>query len=228
MVLFNTSAPLVRRRQADMFDVVDQAPSVKPARAFILVTVAIVIVLVAIAGYVLLNRVPPTAGGEISAVWLYQPLPPQTADGSPAPRGNGLLLLAPIKIRNLSTKPLSVMDLSAVIRIGDTDYKSYAASSPDFDKVFTYYPDLDAYRKPILLVHSEIPPGGETEGLAIFNFALAEDQWSKASTFFVDVTFDDTPYVLHLAWPTFPAHQHIAAVQAPVVPQAPPEKPPAP
>jgi hypothetical protein len=204
-----------------MFNVAEDVPSAKPARAFAIIGVAIVIVLVGIAVYVVLNRVPPTAQGEISAIWLYQPLPPQTADGSPAPPGNGLLLLAPIKVRNQSTKPLAVMDMTAVIRIGDTDYKSYAASPSDFDKVFLYYPDLDGYRKPILIRHSDIPPGGESQGLAIFNFALTEDQWSKASAFFVDVTFDTTPYVLHLTWPTFPAHVHIAAVQPPVIPAAP-------
>jgi hypothetical protein len=211
-----------------MFNVAEETPSLKPARAIGIVIAAVIIVFITIAAYVVMNRVAPTAEGDISAVSLYQPLPAQMPDSTLPPPNNGLLALVPVKIRNVSTKPLSVQELTAIVRLGDTDYKSSAASPPDFDKVFLYYPDLGSYRKPLFLVHSEIPPGGETEGLAIFNFALAEDQWSKASTFFIDVTFDTTPYVLHLTWPTFPAHQPIAAVQPPVIPQAPPEKPPAP
>jgi hypothetical protein len=211
-----------------MFHTVEEIPSTKPGRAFAVVGVAIVIVLVAIAGYVALNRVQPTAEGDVSAIWLYQPLPAQMPNSSLPPPSNGLLMLVPVRIRNLSNKPLAVQDISAVIRLGDTDYKSYAASEPDFDKVFQYYPDLEAYRKPAFLRHSPIPPGGESQGLVVFNFALAEDQWSNASSFFIDATFDTTPYILHLTWPTFPAHEHIAAVQPPVIPQAPPEKPPSP
>jgi hypothetical protein len=209
-----------------MFNVAEEMPSPRPGRAFAYVGIAIAIVLITIVAYVLLNRVAPTAAGDISNLWLYQPLSAQMRDGSTAP-SNGLLMLVPVKVRNISSKPLSVMDLTAVVRVGDTDYKSDAASETDFDKVFQYYPDLETYRKPILLRHSEIQPGGERQGLVVFNFALPEDQWSKASAFFVDVTFDTTPYVLHLTWPTFPAHEHIAAVQPPVIPQAPPEKPPA-
>jgi len=210
-----------------MFDVAEQTPSIKPARVLGLVSIAVVAVFVVIAIYVLMNRVGPTAQGEIPGVWLYQPLPAQMPNNTLPPPNNGLIALVPVKVRNLSTKPLAVMDMTAVVRLGDTDYKSYAASPGDFDKVFQYYPDLQAYRKPVFPRHSDIPPGGETEGLAVFNFAIPEDQWSHASTFLVDVTFDTTPYILHLTLPTFPAHQNISAVQPPVIPQAPPEKPPA-
>jgi hypothetical protein len=201
-----------------MFNVVEETPAIRAVYALKVVAIATVLVLLAIAGYVYFNRVPLTAKGEITAVGIYQPLPPLSTDASPVsavPRGNGLLLLAPIKIRNLSEKPLAVMDLAGVIRIGDTDYKSYAASSLDFDKVFQYYPDLATYRQPELPRHAVIPPGAESEGLAVFNYALTEDQWKEASSFYVDVTFDTTPYILHLTWPTFPAHGHIAAVLPP-------------
>jgi hypothetical protein len=211
-----------------MFNVAEQTPSIKPGRAIGIVAAAVVVVLIAIAAYVLMNRVAPTADGDISAVWLYQPLPAQMPNSTLPPPSNGLIALVPVRVRNLSTKPQAVMEMTAILRLGDTDYKSYAAPSSDFDKVFQYYPDLDPYRKPVFLVHSPIPPGGELQGMAVFNFALTEDQWSQASTFLVDVTFDTTPYVLHLSWPSFPAHQHIAALQPPVIPQAPPEKPPAP
>jgi len=208
-----------------MFNTVEDMPTTRPARALSFVGIAILIVFVVIAAYVMLNRVAPTAEGDIAHLWLYQPLPAQMADGTTAP-GNGLLMLVPVKVRNISSKPLAVMELSAVVRIGDTDYRSDAATESDFDKLFQYYPDLDAYRRPILLRHSDIPPGGEREGLAVFNFALTEDQWSHASAFYIDVTFDSTPYILHLTWPTFPAHDRIPAAQAPVIPQAPPEKAP--
>jgi hypothetical protein len=208
-----------------MFNTVEETPTTKSGRAFVAVGVAIAIVLIAIAAYVMFNRVAPTAEGDISHIWLYQPLPAQMADGSTAP-GNGLIMLVPVRVRNLSSKPLAIMDLAAVVRVGDTDYKGYAATESDFDKAFRYYPDLGAYRKPILLRHSNIPPGGESQGLIIFNFALTENQWDHASAFFLDTTFDTTPYVLRLTSPTFPAHETIPAVQAPVIPQAPPEKPP--
>jgi len=204
-----------------MFNVVDEVPSMRVGRALALAGIAALAVLVVVAGYVYINRVPPTAEGELTAVWLYQPLPPPVTGDVPisaVPRGNSLLLLVPVRIRNLSEKPLSVMDLEGVVRVGDTDYKSYAASTLDLDKVFQYYPDLDAYRQPALIPHSEIPPGGETRGMVVFNYALNEDQWSKANSFQVDVTFDTIPYILHLTWLTFPAHGQIAAT----VPAPPP------
>ncbi|MBV8436033.1 MAG: hypothetical protein JOY95_00795 [Silvibacterium sp.] len=211
-----------------MFKVAEQTPSIKPGRAIGIVVVAVIIVLVAVAAYVVMNRVAPTAEGQISAVSLYQPLPAQMPNSTLPPPNNGLIALVPVKVRNVSTKPLSVQELTAVVRLGDTDYKSYSASPSDFDKVFQYYPDLEADHKPPFLRHSQIPPGSELQGLAIFNFALSEDQWKQASAFWVEATFDTTPYVLRLIWPTFPAHQHIEAVLPPVIPQAPPEKPPAP
>jgi hypothetical protein len=211
-----------------MFNVAEQTPSIRPGRAIGIVVGAVIIVLAAIAVYVVMNRVAPTAEGDISGIWLYQPLPAQMPNSTLPPPSNGLIALVTVKVRNVSTKPLSVQELTATVRLGDTDYKSYAASSSDFDKVFRYYPDLDSYHKPIFMVHSEISPGGELQGLAIFNFALTEDQWREASAFWVDVTFDTTPYVLHLTWPSFPSHERIAAVRPPVIPQAPPEKPPAP
>ena len=211
-----------------MFSTVEDIPSTKSGRALLIIALAIVIVLVTIWAYVYFNPVAPTAAGDISAVWLYQPLPAQIPNSTLPPPDNGLIMLVPVIVRNLSDKPLAVQDLNAVVRLGDTDYKSYAASPIDFDKVFQYYPDLEAYRKPIFLRHSPIPPGGELQGLVVFNFNLAEDQWSKASAFFIDVTFDATPYILHLTWPTFPAHGHIPAVKPPIIPQAPPEKAPAP
>lgn len=204
-----------------MFNVAEDIPSARVGRTLALVVIAALIVLVVVAGYVYVNRVPPTAEGELTAVWLYQPLPPAATGDVPVsvvPRGNSLLLLVPVRIRNLSEKPLSVMDLTGVVRVGDTDYKSYAASTLDFDKVFQYYPDLDAYRQPALIPHSEIPPGGESRGMVVFNYALDEEQWSKANSFEVDVTFDTIPYILHLTWPTFPAHGQIAAT----VPAPPP------
>jgi len=204
-----------------MFNVAEDIPSVRVGRSLALVGIAVLIVFVLIAGYVYINRVPPPTEGELTAVWLYQPLPPPVTGDVPVsavPRGNSLLLLVPVRIRNLSEKPLSVMDLNGVVRIGDTDYKSYAASTMDFDKVFQYYPDLDAYRQSALIPHSEIPPGGEARGMVVFNYALNEDQWSKANSFQVDVTFDTIPYILHLTWPTFPAHGEIAAT----VPAPPP------
>jgi hypothetical protein len=204
-----------------MFNVAEDIPSARVGRTLALVVIAAFVVLVLVAGYVYINRVPPTAEGELTAVWLYQPLPPAATDEVPVsvvPRGNSLLLLIPVRIRNLSEKPLSVMDLEGVVRVGDTDYKSYAASVVDFDKVFQYYPDLDSYRQAALLPHSEIPPGGESRGLVVFNYALDAEQWSKANSFQVDVTFDTIPYIIHLTWPTFPAHGQIAAT----VPAPPP------
>src|SRR5271166_5462096 len=123
-----------------MFNVSEEIPPIRVGRAFALAGIATVVVLLVIAGYVYVNRVPPTAEGEMTAVLLYRPQPQPMDAALPAvvPAGNSLLVLVPIRVRNLSEKPLSVMDLSGVVKIGDTDYKSYAASSLDFDKVFHY------------------------------------------------------------------------------------------
>jgi hypothetical protein len=212
-----------------MFNIDEELPAPRAGHALKLAGIASLFVLLVVAGYVYLNRVEPPAAGELLAVRCYIPQAPlavAAADGGPpaeVPSGNRLLVLVPVKVQNTSKKPMSVQDFSGIVRLGDTDYQSYAASFSDFDKVFQFYPDLAGqYRAPFSR-HDMIQPGGSQEGLLIFNYALTEEQWNHAASFEVNVSFDQRPEILHLKWATFPAHELIPShAPAPPVPEAKP------
>ncbi len=212
-----------------MFNIDEELPSPRAGHALKLAGIASLFVLLVVAGYVYLNRVEPPAAGELLAVRCYIPQAPlavAAADGGPpaeVPAGNKLLVLVPVKVQNTSKKPMSVLDFSGIVRLGDTDYQSYAASFSDYEKVFQLYPDLEGQYRAPFPPHTMIRPGGSLEGLLIFNYALTEEQWNQAASFEVNVSFDQRPEILQLKWATFPAHELIPS--HPPLPPAPVSKP---
>jgi hypothetical protein len=205
-----------------MFNVAEELPSMQVGHTLRLLGLAAVVVLLVVAGYMYFNRVSPSADGEVLEIKLYQPQPAVSDIASTSvPQANSLLAFATVEITNKSTKPLSLQDLSGVVKIGDTDYRSFAASPIDFDRVFRYYDhDLAYYRKPPLFRHTMIQPGESLRGMVVFNYALTEDEWNQAESFKVTGTFDNIPELVRLSWNSFPAHGRIVSlppVTAPVV-----------
>ncbi len=179
-----------------MFNFVEELPSIRPNYVLKLGTIATVLVVLAIAGYVLVNPAPPEPKGEVLDVKLYVP-PSQAAevDGAETPVSEPqpdktLLVLSPVKIHNTSEKPFSIFDLSGIVRLGNAEFDSADVSMEDFRKVFQYYPDLIAYEQQPLLRHSVIQPGETVQGLLIFNYPLSQDQWDMRTSFQVTASFD--------------------------------------
>jgi hypothetical protein len=178
-----------------MFNLVEEFPGVRASHALKLGAIATLVVLVAIAGYVLLNPLPPGPVGEVLDIKLYTPHAPTVgADGgvvlASTQPNNPLLVLTPVKIHNTGSKPFSIFDLSGVVRFSNAEYDSADVSPEDFRKVFQYYPDLASYRQQPLLRDAVIQPGETLEGLLIFNFPLTEEQWNVRRSFQVTASFD--------------------------------------
>ena len=179
-----------------MFNLVEEFPGVRASHALKLTAIATLVVLVAIAGYILLNPVPPGPVGEVLDIKLYTPHAPSGGgDGgvvlaAAALSKNPLLVLTPVKIHNTGSKPFSIFDLTGVVRFSNAEYDSADVSVEDFRKVFQYYPELASYRQRPLLRDAVIQPGETLEGLLIFNFPLPEEEWSVRRSFQVTASFD--------------------------------------
>jgi hypothetical protein len=181
-----------------MFNYAEELPSARPSHILKLGSVATLLVIAVIAGFILLNPAPREPVGEVLDVRLYAPPPPVVqADGlvlasAPAPAlpSRTLLVLTPVKIHNTSDQPFSVFDLTGTVRLGNAEYESSNASAEDFQKVFYYYPELASYRQPALQRHAAIPPGATASGLLVFSYPLTEQQWSQRASFHVKASFD--------------------------------------
>src|ERR1700728_1849447 len=102
-----------------MFNLVEEFPSPRASHVLKLGAVSTLLVLLAVAGFVMLNPLPRQPDGEVLDVKLYAPL-----------------VLTPVRLRNASDAPLSIFDLNAVLRLGDAEYNSAAVSPVDFEGVF--------------------------------------------------------------------------------------------
>jgi hypothetical protein len=183
-----------------MFNFVEEFPSARPSHVLKLGGVSALLVLSAIAGYILLNPMPVEPTGEVTDVRLYSAQPPSAAANttpdagvvlaSYTQPGRTLLVLTPVKIHNTSDKPYSIFDMNGVVRLGNAEYHSADVSPEDFAKVFRYYPDLAAYQQPPLQRHAVIQPGETLAGLMVFAYPMTEEQWGQRASFEVKVSFD--------------------------------------
>jgi hypothetical protein len=183
-----------------MFNFVEELPSARPSHVLKLGSISALLVLSAIAGYVLLNPAPAQPTGEVLDVRIYA-TQPSAADSSATTNAGlvlasftepakSLLVFTPVIIHNTSNQPYSVFDMNGVVRLGNAEYHSVNVSPEDFARVFSYYPDLVVYRQPPLLRHAVIQPGETVTGLLVFGYPLTEEQWSRRASFQVNVSFD--------------------------------------
>ncbi|WP_446743724.1 hypothetical protein [Silvibacterium acidisoli] len=203
-----------------MFNHEESNPSIRAGRAIAITGVAAIVVVLAIVAYVMMNRHSGPVEGALTSVKLYLPeAPARPADSDlPAedvPAGNKMLVLAEVTVHNVGKKPLTVQDFSGIVKSGDTDFQSFAAGPGDFQRLFSFYPDLLAQQKTSFPRHETIPPGGSQQGLVIFNYNLTENQWNEAQAFNVEVSFEETKETLELQPSAFPAHERIPNVIPP-------------
>ena len=173
----------------------------KAGHALKLAGLATFMILAAIAGYVYWNRVPPAAEGEVLSMRSYRPhaapsllTPAAVVASEPAEDqpDQPLIVLIPASIRNVGEKPLTVVDLTAVLHTGNAEYRSTDISAADFPRVFQFYPELadgQPQQQPMLR-KTVIPPGGSLRGLLVFNYPVSPLEWTMRSSFTVAVAFD--------------------------------------
>jgi len=143
---------------------------------------ATLLVVFAVAVYVLLTQKPPVASGEIVQVWAYPNhvvTSGRDANGAPMARKSfdQVLVFARIKLRNQSKIPLVLENALANLKQSDGILSISAGSTGQFDEVFLAYPELAALHSNALSPHATIEPEQNVEGTAFWIFLMSRQEW---------------------------------------------------
>jgi len=143
---------------------------------------ATLLVVIALALYVLATQKPPVASGEIVQVWAHPNHVVTSgfdASGQPMPRQSfdQVLVFARIKLLNRSKNPLILEDVLANLRQADGILSVSAGSTGQFDEVFLAYPELAARRSNAFSPRATLEPGQSVEGTAFWIFRMSRQEW---------------------------------------------------
>lgn len=144
--------------------------------------IAVVLVTVAIAVYVLAGEKPPVAVGEIVQVWAH-PRHGETseidANGAAMAKESfdQVLVFAHVKLRNQSKVPLYLEDVLANARLGDGTLSVSAGSAAQYEEVFLAYPELAALHGNVFAPRTTIAPGQSMDGTAFWVFRRTKQEW---------------------------------------------------
>jgi hypothetical protein len=149
--------------------------------------IAIAIVAVALALVAFLNRARPVGVGSIDNVTVAEL-------GDKA----SVLVAINVTVRNVSEKPLYIHEIQSTLTTAEGKKLSDGAASPvDFARYFQAYPALGQAAIAPLQVEAKIPPGGETKGTVVVNFAVTQADFDKRKSISVIVSpYDRRPIVL--------------------------------
>ncbi len=144
--------------------------------------IAVVLVSVAIAVYVIAGQRPPVVTGELEQVWVH-PQHSETsgldANGAPMPKEtyDQIYLFALVKLKNVSKEPLFLHNIMANTTLADGIHSSYAATAADYDRVYLAYPDMPVPHGTALSPQTTIAPGQTVEGTIVSAFKLSKQEW---------------------------------------------------
>ena len=143
---------------------------------------ATVLVVIAVAVYVLITQKPPVAGGEIVQVWAHPNHVVTSgfdANGRPMPRQSfdQVLVFARVKLINKSKNQLILQDVLANLKQADGILSVSAGSTGQYDEVFLAYPELAALHSNALSPRATLEPGQSVEGTAFWIFRMSRQEW---------------------------------------------------
>ncbi len=165
--------------------------------AFKTIVIAAVAMTIVLALYVYFGQKPPVASGEVLSSVVY-PVHSLTNNGGKSDTGmagsteysDQVIILTKIRVRNQTDIPLFMQDIGMTIKLPDgSEETNVAASDKDMERVFQAYPALSYLRSPPIQRDLTLTPGQFAEGLAIFNFNIAKEQWDTLQTAKVVVQF---------------------------------------
>jgi len=143
--------------------------------AFVLVTVGATLFLIS-------DRKPPMAAGEVTQVWahgVHTINTPIDANGvqSAGEVFDQVLVFGQVRVRNQSDQPIVLKDLLTNITLPDGIHSSYAASAIDYDRIFIAYPELSGLRSKTLLRDTVVQPNEVLDGMIVSSFHVSPEQW---------------------------------------------------
>ena len=158
--------------------------------------IAFVVISVAITLFLLSDRKPPVAAGEVTQVWIH-PVhtlsTPKDAAGveGPATNFDQVLVFGHLRVRNQSDQPIVIKNLLTNVTLEDGGHSSYAATALDYDRIFIAYPELASLKSNTLTRDTIIQPGQVLDGMTVSAFHVLKEQWAahKDMNFTVEFKF---------------------------------------
>lgn len=145
--------------------------------------VAAILVTIVVAVYVITGQKPPVIRGEVEQVWvhpMHTVTPAFDASGAPIPQESfdQVLVIAHLKLHNQSQGPLTVLNILTNATLGDGIHSSYAATTSQYDELFTAHPELAALHGSALSPQTTIDSGADAEGNIVSAFRMSQQDWS--------------------------------------------------
>jgi hypothetical protein len=144
--------------------------------------VAVVLVTVAIAIYVVTGEKPPASTGQILDVWAH-PMHTESsgfdANGAVIPKESidQVLVFAHVRLHNQAKQRIFLHQILTNITLDDGLHSSYAAMPTDYERIFKAYPSLAQWHATPLSPDTTIEPGETKEGTFVSSFRLTKQQW---------------------------------------------------
>jgi len=149
--------------------------------------VALVVVVVFIAGVAYIFRSKPVAQGQIDQAFAMQ------QEDKPYS-----MVLMQVTLRNVGDKPLFIKEIKSDIMTDQGESADDAASAVDYARYLQAFPDLQMYASEPLKVETKIAPGGEVKGSVMVAFPITKEQFYARKDLNVTVfPYDQKAIVLH-------------------------------
>jgi hypothetical protein len=148
--------------------------------------IALVVVVVFIAGIAYTFRAKPVAQGQIDNTFISQ------NKGQP----NSMLAIQ-VTLRAVGDKPLYIKAITAELKTQNDTFTDEAASASDFSRYFQAYPDLKDHAMKPIAVEDKIAPGAQESGTVIVTFPVDQGEFETRKSLTVTVQpYDQKPIVL--------------------------------
>lgn len=160
--------------------------------------VAAIVVVIAIAVYVISGQKPPVAAGEITRV-IAHPLHHETSgmDASGAVMAkeefDQMLVFTHIKLHNQSKNPLFLRQVLTNVTLDSGIDSVYAASPTDYERLFKAYPELAGLHGKSLAIDDTIPAGEWLEGDFVSSLHMTKAQWDGRKALDFNISFRYQP-----------------------------------
>ncbi|MFP5238094.1 MAG: hypothetical protein ACLGSD_19530 [Acidobacteriota bacterium] len=147
--------------------------------------IAVVVVSIAIAWYVIAGQKPPAATGQVISVVVH-PMHRETsgfdASGAVMPKEefDQVLVFTHFKMHDESKNPLFLRRITTNVTMADGSIRSsYASSATDYKRLFQAYPDLNPLSGTPVDLDATIQPGGTLEGDFVCSFRMSQQEFDS-------------------------------------------------
>ena len=160
--------------------------------------IATVVVIIAIAIYVISGQKPPASAGEVTRVvahMMHRESSGLDASGRPMPKDDfdQVLVFTHVKLHNQSKNPLFLRQMLTNVTLDDGLHTSYAATPTDYERLFQAYPELASLHGKPIPTEATVPAGEWVEGDFVTSFRLTKAQWDARKGLDYNVSFRYQP-----------------------------------